>query len=95
MFPAADVEVTGAPATYSLKAESGSTVTRSFCGHCGSPLWGSNTNMPGFMTIGVGLFDDPGAFTPAVAIFARSRLSWDAIDAHIPSFDVQPPWKPD
>jgi hypothetical protein len=95
MFAAADVTVIGTPATYELKAESGSTVTRSFCKRCGSPLWGSNTNMPGLMTISVGLFEDPGRFTPAVAVFARSRPAWDIIGAEVPSFEAQPAWKPD
>jgi len=95
MFATSEVAVTGTPSTYALKADSGSTVTRSFCGKCGSPLWGSNTNMPGFMTISAGLFDDPGTLAPSVAIFARSRPHWDVVDAGIASFDAQPDWKPD
>lgn len=95
MFAASDVDVTGTPSTYSLKADSGSTVTRSFCGRCGAPLWGSNTNMPGFMTISAGLFDDPNTLTPQVAIFTRSRAHWDVIDPAVPVFEAQPDWKPE
>jgi hypothetical protein len=90
MFAASEIDVTGTPSRYSLKADSGSTVTRSFCGQCGSPLWGSNTNMSGFITISAGLFDEPDSFAPEVAIFARSRPSWDVIDSSVPSFDAQP-----
>jgi len=94
MFATADVVVDGQPSAYRLTAESGNTVTRSFCGACGSPLWGANTAMPGFMTISAGLFDEPGTLAPQVAIFARSRPHWDTMDGALAAFEAQPNWKP-
>jgi hypothetical protein len=95
MFATADVTVEGQPSEYRLIADSGNTVTRRFCGACGSPLWGANSAMPGFMTISAGVFDEPGTLTPQVAIFARTRQHWDVMDGAVRSFAVQPDWTPD
>ncbi len=35
----ADVEITGAPRTYAVRASSGGFATRSFCSDCGAPLF--------------------------------------------------------
>lgn len=94
MFPSAQVRVTGQVATFELRSEADRAVTRSFCPRCGSPLFGQNTGMPGFMTVSVGTLDDPDSVTPQVAIFARSRRAWDHVDPGLPSFDTQPGWKP-
>jgi hypothetical protein len=94
MFPVDAVVVAGQPAEYSLRSDSGNTVTRVFCGSCGSPLLGRNTGMPGFVTISLGLFDDSSSFKPEVAIFARSRCAWDREDASVATFEAQPEWRP-
>lgn len=94
MFPEAGVRLNGEPATYSTKSEAGNTVERLFCGRCGSPLFGRNTGMPGFMTVSLGTLDSPDRLTPRVAIFARTRRRWDVMDSTLPTFDAQPEWKP-
>ena len=94
MFPAGAVVVSGQAAEYSLRSDAGNTVTRVFCPSCGSPLLGRNTGMAGFVTISLGLFDDPSSFQPEVAIFARSRCAWDREDAAVTTFDAQPEWRP-
>src|SRR6185295_7493077 len=73
MFPEEGVQLTGDIASFRLTGESGSTVTRLFCPRCGSPLFGKNTGMPGFMTVMMGTLDESDGLTPQVAIFARSR----------------------
>ena len=95
MFPEEGVTLTGAPATFSLTSDGGNTVTRLFCGTCGSPLFGKNAGMPGFMTVFLGTLDAPDTLTPQVAIFARTRRQWDVMDASLTSFKAQPDWKPD
>jgi len=94
MFPVQRIRVRGEPSEFRLAADSGNTVTRSFCGACGSPLFGRNTGMEGVMTVCVGTLDDPGAVTPQVTVFARSRNHWDAFDAALPTYEAQPSWKP-
>jgi len=94
MFAESGVTIVGNPASFDLTSEAGNTVTRLFCGKCGSPLFGSNSGMPGFMTVTLGTLDTPDELTPAVAIFARTRPKWDVIDSSVASFDGQPGWKP-
>jgi hypothetical protein len=94
MFAASGVSIAGNPASFDLTSDAGNIVTRLFCGKCGSPLFGSNSGMPGFMTVTLGTLDTPDALAPAVAIFARTRPKWDLIDPSVASFDGQPGWKP-
>ena len=94
MFPETAVTITGEPASYALTSDAGNTVTRLFCRGCGSPLFGMNTGMPGFMTVCVGTLDDSEALSPEVAIFARTRRGWDVMDPSLPTYEGQPSWKP-
>jgi hypothetical protein len=94
MFPEAGARLQGRVATYELVSEAGNTVTRTFCPYCGSPLFGKNTGMPGFMTVTVGTLDRPDDLVPQVAVFARTRRSWDVMDDGLTSFDAQPKWSP-
>jgi hypothetical protein len=95
MFQEAGIEITGEPSTYELMSEAGNTVTRLFCGGCGSPLFGKNSGMTGVMTVSVGVLDDPDALTPQVAVFARSRRHWDLMDPALATFEAQPAWNPE
>jgi hypothetical protein len=97
MFSESGIRLIGEPATYATTSAAGNTVTRLFCRNCGSPLFGMNTGMPGFMTVSLGTVDASeaaDALTPQVAIFARSRRHWDLMDASLTTFDVQPGWTP-
>jgi hypothetical protein len=94
MFPETGVRLFGDPARYSVVSDAGNTVTRLFCGTCGSPLFGMNTGMPGVMTVTLGTLDEPDPLTPQVAIFTRSRRQWDVIDTSVANFDAQPSWNP-
>jgi hypothetical protein len=95
MFPSAAVRVLGDISEHSSVAESGATVTRTFCPKCGSSLFGRNAGMVGVVTISVGTLDEPDAVSPQVAIFARSRPRWDAMDGSLSTFESQPSWKPE
>ena len=95
MFAAEQVQVRGAVAEFELESEAKSTVTRTFCPKCGTPLFGRNTRMVGFLTVSVGTLDDPDSVTPQVAVFARTRRRWDFADSALPTFDAQPEWKPE
>ncbi|WP_162142450.1 GFA family protein [Cucumibacter marinus] len=95
MYPLDQLELTGTTSEFDVEGASGATVTRTFCPACGSPIHGRNTGMPGFVTISLGLFDDPGSFTPEVTVFARDRIRWDQLDPNTESFETQPDWKPD
>ncbi len=94
MFAADGVRVSGEVREFRLESGKESEVTRSFCPRCGSPLFGRNSRMPDYLTVTAGTLDEPDRLTPEVAIFSRSKRSWDAIDAALPLFESQPEWKP-
>lgn len=94
MFAEDGVRILGNPATFAVRSEAGNTVTRSFCGICGSPLFGKNTGMPGFITVTMGTLDATGDLLPQVAILTRTRQPWDTASASVQSYDAQPGWKP-
>lgn len=94
MFPVSHLTTTGRLAEFKLQSNNGNEVTRVFCPSCGSPLWGRNTAMPGFVTISLGTFEDASSFAPSVTIFARNRWPWDVMDDALATFDAQPQWQP-
>lgn len=94
MFAKDGIRLSGPSASYSMSAESGNEVTRIFCGTCGSPLFGRNSGMPGFMTVSLGTLDASGDLAPQVVLFARSRRPWDIVDESLPTYEAQPDWKP-
>ena len=85
MFPESAVRMEGSIATFELVSEAGNRVTRLFCPTCGSPLFGKNTGMPGFITATAGTLDQSETLSPQVAIFARNRRAWDVMDLWLPS----------
>jgi hypothetical protein len=95
MFREADVILKGDPSVYCTQSDAGNTVTRLFCGRCGSPLFGKNTGMPGFMTVMMGTLDAHEGLSPQVTIFTRTCRHWDVVDPVTQTFATQPAWKPD
>lgn len=95
MYEESGIRLFGTPATYTLQSEAGNVVTRLFCGTCGSPLFGKNSGMPGFMTVSMGTLDASDGLMPQVEIFIRTRRDWDRPNPDIQSYDAQPGWKPE
>jgi hypothetical protein len=91
MFPRAAVKIAGKAAEYKSKADSGNTVTRSFCPNCGSPVFGTSSGMPDMMTVRAGSLDDPELFKPQLAVYAVRRRKWDHMDPALPAFERMPP----
>ena len=61
-----------APHTY----QSSATVTRGFCGTCGTPLYYNTTAYPNEMHFYVALLDDPNEVAPSDVYFAEEKLDW-------------------
>lgn len=78
-FPTDRLRIEGAPATY----RSG-TVTRSFCGRCGSPIAYEVAALPGSMWFYVGILDHPEVFAPNLHAFESERLPWFQIADDLP-----------
>ena len=95
MFCTEGIRLIGPVARYELRSDAGNTVTRTFCSTCGSPLFGSNTGMPGHMTVSMGVLEDSDDLVAQVAIFTRSKRAWDCVAVDVTAFEAQPTWKPE
>lgn len=85
-----DISITGAPKTYSVRAGSGSFVTRSFCSDCGSPLFTRGDAAPGVMSIRFPTLDHPSEFRPVLDIWTSSAQPWVCLDQDIPHYPRTP-----
>ncbi len=94
MFSADQVRIEGQTAQHQGTSDLGTTVTRTFCPSCGSPIYGRNTGAPDFITLTAGTFDDPDTLAPEVIVFTEDRCAWDPIDPSLPAFETQPAWDP-
>lgn len=73
------VVVDGSPASFSVEADSGTTVSRLFCATCGSPLFAKNASAPALFVIKAATLDDPGWLKPAAHIWTDSAPPWACI----------------
>jgi len=90
-MPKQAIEIEGDLKFYEFTADSGNTVKRGFCTTCGSPVYNENEGMPELCMIHANSLDDPELFRPNVVVFSESAVSWDPIDASLPSFPGMPP----
>jgi hypothetical protein len=81
-----DIEITGTPKAYSVRAGSGSLVTRSFCSECGAPLFTRSAAAPGFMSVRFPTLDNPSGFRPMLDIWTSSAQPWVCLSQGIPHF---------
>ena len=85
-----DLDVTGTPRTYSVRASSGGLATRSFCADCGTPLFTWSEANPGFISIRFPSLDQPSRFQPMLDIWTSSAQPWVCLDQTIPHFPQSP-----
>lgn len=95
MFRCDAVEVKGSLTRFVYRSSKNSDVTKAFCEKCGSPIYGTNTRSPDYLTLTLGSMDAAGRLDIEVVIFERDRPDWDQLKADVPSFSTQPDWKPD
>jgi hypothetical protein len=87
---AADIEITGTPKTYSVRAGSGGLATRSFCADCGAPLFTRGEAAPEFMSIRFATLDRPAEFQPMLDIWTASAQPWVCLSQEIPHYPQSP-----
>jgi hypothetical protein len=82
---AADVAIAGTLTEFARPADSGATLTRSFCPRCGTPVLARSSRAEGVAMLPAGLFGaETEWFAPSQLIFARSHRAWDEIAADLP-----------
>jgi hypothetical protein len=70
----------GTPKRYAVKADSGRTLYRFFCGDCGSPIYSQRESNPGMVTVRAGTLDNAGEMKIATNIWTKSARPWAFID---------------
>jgi len=91
IIPEADVEITGHASLFTVKGESGGTVERRFCAHCGSPILSVLGNSPGIVAVKAGTLDAPLTQKPRMQIWTRSAQGWLEHLSGLPAFETGPP----
>jgi hypothetical protein len=66
--------VQGRPAFYTRQTASGHALQCAFCPDCGSRLWHQSSGHPETLNVKAGTLDEPVDLTPAVHIWASSKL---------------------
>jgi hypothetical protein len=85
------MRITGETRSYETRAARGGVSTRHFCPSCGSLIFGGVEGDPDeTMSVYAGTLDDPSAFTPRIAIFARNRPPWVSRVAVDREFEAMP-----
>ena len=85
-----DVEISGTPKTYSVRAGSGSLATRSFCADCGTPLFTCGEAAPEYMSVRFPTLDITSEFRPNLDIWTCSAQPWTCLDQEIPHHPQSP-----
>ncbi len=90
VVPSADVQIKGTPRRYTMKADSGRTLHRYFCGECGSPIYSQRDANPERMVIRAGTLDNPPPLQITAHIWTKSKAGWSHIDAGAKQVAGQP-----
>lgn len=91
MVAADSLKIRGETRGYNSIADSGNTVTTSFCPTCGSPLFGRSTGFPGVVMVRVAALDNPNGVAPQMAVYTKRLLDWDHLDPALQAFPAMPP----
>jgi hypothetical protein len=89
-FKEDDVSITGDRATFSHPSDRGTTLTKSFCPKCGSPIATQNDARPGMVGIRAGQIDQAEAIKPGRNVFLDSKLPSTPIDESLEGFPRMP-----
>jgi hypothetical protein len=94
VFYRADLSASGPLTDYVNAAESGSTMRRRFCAHCGTQVFSEAEPRPHLVVVRVGALDDPNLAPPTGIIWTSSAPNWACFDPELPTSDRQPPAPP-
>lgn len=90
VVPEEGFTVTGELTSYDHPADSGNSVTRSFCPICGCAVFSQNSGMPGMVFPRASSLDDPEVAKPQMVVYASRAPSWDHMDPALPAFPEMP-----
>lgn len=88
--PVDALAVTGETARYQHRSDRGSEMTKTFCSHCGSPLFTANSSFPERRGIRVGAIDDARWFQPRANVYSSRKLPSTPVGTDVKAFDKMP-----
>lgn len=84
------LKIEGELLEYRRPAASGSHVTMSFCGTCGSTVFGRPELWEGMRTISASSLDNPNLFAPQFQLWTVDKPDWAKLRDDLPSFNENP-----
>ncbi len=89
VFAREAVKISGERKIFTSQANSGSTMHRSFCPNCGTPVFSEAEPRPQQIIVRVGSFDDPNLGQPGAVIWTDSAPRWACFDPALPRAEGQ------
>jgi len=83
-FPRERVTAEGRATEWSRTGDSGGTATFRFCPVCGATVYWEADGIPGFVTVAVGAFADPGFPPPHVEVYEGRQHPWTVAMGELP-----------
>lgn len=83
--------ITGTPAIYEKRADSGRIAHMHQCGVCGSKLWNAPATPAETLVLKPGTLDDMNWAEPIGNIWTASKAPWVEINPDEPNYSGQPP----
>ena len=93
VFAENDFNYTHGIASTFARSDLENSVTRHFCGTCGTGIGTRSPSRPNSMILKVGTLDNPEDYQAQAAIFTCDQQSYHHIPDNIPAFDKRPPKK--
>jgi hypothetical protein len=84
------VEFTGETSRFDHPADSGNTLTKIFCGTCGSQVAGKNSGRQGVIGLRAGCVDQKELIKPGANIYCDSAIPSTAMDPKLKKFPAMP-----
>jgi len=75
--PDPTLQVHGATTEFTKTADSGQSISNSFCPVCGTTLYTHPSGLAGLALIRAGTLDDPGLVDPTINMYVASAPRWD------------------
>lgn len=83
-FPRERVTIAGRASAWSRTGDSGGSATFRFCPVCGATVYWEADGIPGFVTVAVGAFADPGFPPPHVEVYEERQHPWTVAMGELP-----------
>ena len=92
------VEIHGEVSTFNHKAKSGNIMTKRFCPHCGTLMFGNSSGRTNVVSIRAGTIDQTDIIKPVMNVFVDSKVTSTPMHDDLPQASEMPhgePWKKD